>query len=343
MKKTFVLLVCLLSLVILLGSSRPARTAPANVIELKLASLVPPVHTMNRSIITPWIKEVEQRTQGRVKVSIFPAETLGKARDDYDLAARGVAEVAEFVHAYTPGRFPLSSVMDLPLGVPSSKIGCRIFWELYEKYMKQEYSDVKLLCLFTTEPGQIAMTKKLVKTMSDLKGMRLRSPGPRQTALLRAFGASPLTIPGPDMYDALQKGMADGALLPISGVRDFKVEELIKYTTIGNFYALPNGIVMNLNTWKSLPPDIQKIIDETTGLRLAEKGGEAFDRTGAQVQEEQRKRGAEYYQLPPAEMKIFREKFKVVTDAWVAEMESKGLPGKKVFEEATSLVQKYSK
>jgi len=197
--------------------------------------------------------------------------------------------------------------------------------------------------LQTSEPGQVHGTKKTVKVLSDFKGMRLRSPGPVQTSVLRALGGSPLTIPIPELYDSLQKGMADGALLPFSAIKDFKLGEVIKHHTIANLYVMTSGLVMNPNAWNSLSPGDQKIVDELTGIRMAEKSGEAFDRSADAAQEEAKKAGAEIYQLPLAERKAWMERAKPVIDTWIADMEKKGLPGRKVFQEAMSLVEKYSK
>jgi TRAP-type C4-dicarboxylate transport system substrate-binding protein len=209
--------------------------------------------------------------------------------------------------------------------------------------MKQEYTGVKILMVSASEPGQVHATKKTVKALGDMKGLRLRSSGPQQMALVRALGASPLTIPIPELYDALQKGMADGALLPFSAIKDFKLGEVIKHHTVANIFVMTSGLVMNLNTWNSLSPGDQKIMDELTGLRMAEQSGEAFDRYAAIAQEEAKKAGAEIYQLPPAEKKVWMEKAQPVNEAWIADMEKKGLPGKKVFQEAVSLLEKYSK
>ncbi len=343
MKKGLYAVPALVFLLLFLASPMFSSAAEQKPIELKFAMWNSMQHTMVVEIFMPFAKELERRTQGRVKITFYPNEALGKAKDQYDMAVRGISDISVFIHGYTPGRFPLAQVMELPIGVPSGKIGSRILWELYEKYMKQEYPGVKVLQLQTSEPGQVHATKKTVKTLADLKGMRLRSPGPVQTSVLRALGGSPLTIPIPELYDALQKGMADGALLPFSAIKDFKLGEVIKHHTIANLYVMTSGLVMNLNTWNSLSPGDQKIMDDLTGLRMAENSGDAFDRYAQVAREEAVKAGSEIYQLPSAERKIWMEKARPVSETWVADMEKKGLPGKQVFQEAVSLVEKYSK
>src|SRR5208337_3769644 len=140
-----------------------------------------------------------------------------------DCALQGVSETAYFIPSYTAGRFPLTTVMELPIGVPSAKVGTQVIWELYEKYLKSEYAGVKLLSLWTIQPAHIFTTKKPIRTLGDLKGLRIRSPGPLQTITLREFGASPISMPASDLYDALQRGMVDGMLTDFAALKGFKI------------------------------------------------------------------------------------------------------------------------
>jgi TRAP-type C4-dicarboxylate transport system substrate-binding protein len=132
-------------------------------------------------------------------------------------------------------------------------------------------------------------------------------------------------------------------LIPDSGIIDFKLEDLVKYQTNEDLYVVPTVCVMNLKTYESLPPDLKKIFDETTGPSLRERIGTAFDKHGEEARAVMKKKGVEVVNLSPAEKKAWGEKFQIVRDAWVAEMNAKGLPGKKVYEEAVALVSKYSK
>ena len=185
--------------------------------------------------------------------------------------------------------------------------------------------------------------KKLVKSLADMKGLRLRSPGPQQTSLLRSWGVSPLQIQVTDLYDALQKGMADGALLPFSAIQDFKLFDVLKCHTVSNSYVMTAGLAMNLKTWNKLPPDVQKIFDELTGLKISEYGGAQNDRHSQLALEEIKRAGDQVYELPAAERKMWMDKAQPICGAWIADMEKKGLPGKKVYQEAVLLIEKYSK
>jgi len=341
MKKTFIVIVVLflMSLVVLEKDSY-AQTKP---IELKLSHWMSPMHNLHVAVFTPFAKEVEERTKGRVKITIYPGEALGKAKDHYDNAMSGITDIALFIQGYTPGRFPLTQVIELPIDVPSAKVGSRVIWELYGKYLKQEYPGVKLLTLWTHDPGHVHMTKKSVKRLEDINGLRLRSPGPVQTTLLRTLGASPLTMPIPELYDALNRGMADGTVIPFSAVKDFKLYEVLKHHTISNLYVMTMGLAMNLKAWNSLSPDLQMIMEDLTGVRLSEMAGNSFDQYDAIGKEEAKRVGAEIYTLPPEEKRRWEDRVRSLNEKWVADMEAKGLPGKKIFEETRQLLKKYSK
>jgi len=331
-------------LIVLLATGKPSYSQSPKPIELKLSHFMSPMHNLHVDVFVPFAKEVEERTKGRLKVTVYPGEALGKSKDHYDMAMHGITDIAFAIHGYTPGRFPLSSVMELPFQVPSAKVGSRVVWELYEKkYFAKEYPGVKVLSLWVHSPGHVHMTKKLAKTLEDVKGLRLRSPGPLQTTLLRELGISPLTIPIPELYDALQRGMADGAVVPFSAVKDFKLHEVVKYHTVADMYVMTMTLVMNPKTWDSLPPDAQKIIEETSGGRMSEMAGSSYDAYDQLGIEAAKKVKAEIYTLPPDEKKKWAERAKPVVDKWIADMEAKGLPGKKIYEETRQLLAKYSK
>ena len=333
-----------LFLIILLATGKLSYGQSPQPIDLKLSHFMSPMHNLHVDVFVPFAKEVEERTKGRVKVTIYPGEALGKSKDHYDMAMHGITDLAFAIHGYTPGRFPLSSVMELPFQVPSAKMGSRVVWELYEKkYFAKEYPGVKVLSLWVHSPGHVHMTKKLVKTLEDVQGLRLRSPGPLQTTLLRELGISPLTIPIPELYDALQRGMADGAVVPFSAVKDFKLHEVVRYHTVADMYVMTMTLLMNPKAWDGLPPDIQKIIEETSGRRMSEMAGSSYDAYDQLGVEAAKKVKAEIYTLPPDEKKRWAERAKPVVDKWIVDIEAKGLPGKKIYEETRQLLATYSK
>ncbi len=343
MSKRYVPLLVAVTLILLVAAGKIAY-AQTKPIELKLSHFMSPMHNLHVDVFAPFAKEVEERSKGRIKITIFPGEALGKARDHWDMVTTGVTDIAFVIPSYTAGRFPLSAVMEVPFLVPSAKIGSRVVWELSTKgYFNQEFSGGRMLSYWTTGPGQIFMTKKLAKTLDDIKGVRLRSPGPQQTALLRDLGISPLTIPIPELYDALQRGMADGAVAPLSTIVDFKLYEVVKNYTIANLYVTTMCLAMNQKAWNSLSPDLQKIVEEAAGSRTSAAAGISYDNYDARGLEAGKKAQGQIYNLPADERGRWMEKAKGQADKWIADGEAKNLPARKVYQEARTLVQEYSK
>jgi TRAP-type C4-dicarboxylate transport system substrate-binding protein len=343
MKKQFALLAIIFFGVVLFDMGNSLHAQAVKPIELRLSHMVSTMHESHAEILVPFAKQVEERTKGRLKITIYPGEALGKARDHYDMAARGIADICLAVPSYTPGRFPLTGVMDLPMQIPSARVGSLVISELAEKYLKQEYSGVKLLSIFALDPYHINMRKKSVKALEDLKGLRLRSPGPQQTALLRELGASPITIPMVEVYDSLQRGLLDGFLGPFSVLRGYKLVEVITNLTVADVFVATSVLVMNQRAWDSLPNDLQKTLEELTGSRMAEENGKVYDKHAMLGVEDAKKAGTEIYRFPPEQMEILKQRFKPFNEKWVAEMEGKGLAGKRIYEDACLLVEKYSK
>ena len=319
----------------------PFVEAYAKPVELKISFFMSPKHMMN-DVFQFWAKKVEERTEGRVKMTIYPGGALGKAPDHYDMAASGIADICHAIHGYTTGRFPLTSVMDLPFLAPSARVGSRVLTELYQKFpeFKQEYRDVKVLWLWVHEPGQILTTKKPIHTLEDLKGLKIRSPGAIQAGIIKKLGAAPVAMPVPKLYMNLEKGVVDGAMIPQSAFANFRLYEVVKYCAFPNIYVMPFMVVMNSKAYNSLEPRDQRAIDDLSSVgrdKTLSKIRELHEK-GLKVAKEA---GVQMHTLPPDELSRWKEVLRPMHDKWVADMEAKGLPGKKVYDEAVRLIALY--
>ena len=175
-----------------------------------------------------------------------------------------------------------------------------------------------------------------------MSGLRLRTGNPRQVEMIRAWGASPINITIFDTYDSLRKGMIDGVFTNYSALRDFKLDEQLNHYTTINMGTAVGGGAMSLKAWNSLPPDIQKIIDELSGPKISTTLGEVFDLTAKEGIERGLKRGGKAYDLSESERAAFLAKTEPITVKWIENAEKKGLPGNQIYQEVLSLVEKYS-
>jgi TRAP-type transport system periplasmic protein len=213
---------------------------------------------------TQWAEEIEKRSNGTVKINVFPGGTLTSANDCYDGVVQGISDIGMSCFAYTRGRFPVMEALDLPLGYPSGMVATRVANDFYAETKPSELDNVQLLYIHAHGPG-LLHTKKPVQTLEDLKGMKIRSTG-LSAKVVEALGGVAVAMPQPGTYEALQKGVVDGTFAPIETLKGWKQGEVIKSTTectsIG--YTTAMFVVMNKDKWNQLPEDVQKIFTDVS-------------------------------------------------------------------------------
>ncbi len=341
-----VCLILVLAALPFMAACAPEEEAPApppEVIELSWTIPWPSVHFVNAIQIPAWIADIEERTEGRVKITIYHGGTLVGATETYDGVVDGIADIGLSSLAYTPGRFPLMMLAEAPgIGYNNAVVNSLVATEIYMKFKPAEFDEVKVLNIHSLSPG-VLITKSPVRTLEDLKGMEIRSPGAITTTLLEQLGATPVGMPMPESYLALQKGIVEGIINPFSTLVDWKIAEVTEYVTAIHLYNMLFFVVMNLDTWNALPPDIQKIFDEVSEEQV-KKAGEIWDKNEVEdAASAVKDYGMEIIQLSPEEKAIW-EAIKIrVRDEAVAEVEAKGLPAREVFDEILRLVEKYNK
>ena len=337
--KTKMILVTAAFCTILALSVIPATPAEKPV-ELTFAYQLPPVHFMHRRVIEPWAKEVEAKCGGKIKINLYPAESLVKAKDTYEAVVKGVADIGWGLHQLTPGRFPMTEVMHLPFMATSMDSFGAALKQLYSKqYFKNEYKGVKVLWLSGAPPSQLLTSKKPVRTLEDMKGMIINTDA-AIVPTVKAFGASPTQVPPPEHYTSLQLGVIEGTISPTAGILMYRLHEVAKYLTIANVSSITTFAVMNINTWNSLSPDVQKTIDNLSGIDVYNrKWMKIHYEEEESAQKTLQQKGVEFIQLQPAEGERWRKLAGPSYDKWTETVESKGLPGKEVLAEVRKVLE----
>ncbi|MFC1980407.1 TRAP transporter substrate-binding protein [Chloroflexota bacterium] len=323
-----------------------AKPAPTEVIELTFSHFTSAKSNTQVQIFEPWVKEIEERTNGGVKITIFAGQALSKAKDQFDHTMMGMSDIGFSCPQYTPGRFPLSCVSSMPApGVINGYATARAISDIVYGFpeVMAEYEGVHFIGIFCTGPN-LFHTKEAVRTMEDLKGMKIRSPGGPANRTLELLGAIPTAMPFPEIYNALERGVLDGCLLPSETVQPIALMEVTNYHTLGfspsqtAFY-----VVMNQNTYNSLPRNIQKVFDDLSGDNFADFAGRAWTKFDGEGLDMIKAAGREVIILSPEEVARMREITKPSIAEWAASMNAKGLPGTKLADEFLRLVEKYSK
>ena len=311
----------------------------AKTIKLKYASFLPASHFWFKDICKPWAEEIEKRSNGRVQINMYPGGSLVGAKETYSGVVDGITDMATGVFDYTPGRFPLMEVFDLPIGFDSSKVATRVLNEVYQKFKPKELSDTKVLYLHTCAPKNLWSTVP-IKKLEDLQGLEVRTSVP---AIWKALGAVPVAAPQGQVYEMLAKGIVKANSVSFDCLRGFRQAEVVDYITITNLYLTPFFVVMNKSKWESLPGDIQKIFDETSKkwIEVASHqwDSNSYSALGWAIMTE----NLEVYHLPPKELARWHKRVDPLVNQWIKNKEAEGLPAKKWVAEILRLKEKYSK
>jgi TRAP-type C4-dicarboxylate transport system substrate-binding protein len=317
--------VFLLIAVFVWGSSIPGAFGQAKPAEFSYSIFFPATHK-HTVLAGEWAKEIEKRTSGRVKITLFPGGTLTPAPTCYDGVVKGISDIGMSVLAYTKGKFPLTEVIDLPLGYTNGIAATSLTNQFYAKFKPKEFEEVKILYLHAHGPG-ILHTKKAVSTLEELKGLRLRCTG-TVTEIVKALGGVPMSMPMGETYDALNRGMVEGSMAPMESLEGWKWGEVVKSTTesFGSAYSTAFFVAMNKEKWNALPADIQKTI-ETINVEWVEKTGKLWDGVDKSGKEFSLKLGNKIMPLSKEENQRWATAAKPVLEEYVKRMKEKGLPG----------------
>jgi len=303
----------------------PSSWAQTKPIELTYSIFFPAPHK-NTVLAGEWAKEIEKRTNGRVKITIFPGGTLTPADKCYDGVVKGISDIGMSVMGYTRGKFPLTEVIDLPLGYKSGISATRLINQYFLRFKPKEFDEVQVLYLHAHGPG-ILHTKKAVHKLEDLKGTRIRSTG-LSAKVVSALGGVPVAMPMGETYDALKRGMVEGSMAPIESLEGWKWGEVVKFTTesFGASYSTGFFVVINKEKWNGLPAEIQRII-EGVNQEWIEKTGTLWDEIDKSGKAFTLKLGNQIISLSGEENERWSRAARPILDDYVNSMKAKNLPG----------------
>lgn len=309
--------------------------------ELIASHFLPDKHPIQANILDVFLEELEEKSNGRITHDMYSAGALGEPSAQYDMAVTGTADIALSVHGFTPGRFPLVSIVELPFIVESAGESTELLWTLYEEFdeFQAEHEDTTPLWLFTVDPAQLLSANVKIEKPEDLEGLRVRSPSPLANEIIETLGATPVSMPMGEVYDSLQKGVVDVALAPISEAKDYNLHEVIDYVTFGNFSVTPFFTVMNTDTFASFSEEDQQLIKDISGSQMVDIAAESAVEASTKGRELAEENGVEIIDLSDDMLKEWEAALQPVYDNWVEEMESQGYPGKEIFERMEELTK----
>ena len=326
------------------AASSPSGTESDKQIELKLAHFWPATHPAETDLVKPWAAEIAAATDGQVKITSYPGETLLKAADIYGGVRDGIADIGISCFSYTRGNFPVSEVFELPgITYNNSRVASIVAWEGIKALNPAEVQDTHLLMVITTGPGDL-FTKAPVRSLQDLQGMEIRATG-LSAATLQSLGATPVAMPQSDAYEALSKGVVKGNLGPLEVLQGWKQAEVTDYITRTPFlYNTLFFVTMNEDKWNSLAPETQETITEITQKYFEEVGIGLWDQQNeAALNGAVQENNMEIITLSPAETEKWIELVEPVQQDFVQRMDKQGLNGQEILDKIEALADQYNK
>ena len=320
-------------------------TLSAQEVTLRLHQFLPPPAPVPAHILKPWAAKVEERAGGALKIEHYDAMSLGgRPNDLIDQAIDGTADIIMTVVGYTPGRFPKTEVFELPFMMTNPVATAKAFWQLTEAELQnEEYKDVKILGAWVHGPGMIH-SKEPIASLEDMAGKKLRGPTRVITDMLNELGATPVGMPLHAIPESLSKGVIDATVIPWEVTTAVRVSELVgNHTEFGgpeSLYTATIILAMNKERYESLPENIRAAIDAESGEVLSAFAAQVMWDYDAPARQIAVDRGNNIITLDEAEVARWKEKAQPVIDRWVADMETKGIDGRALIQQAKDLIVK---
>ncbi len=305
----------------------------ASAVELKLASFTGPGHAMNRAFFTPWTKEVAKMSGGSLTVKMFVGGKLGKGGSkQFKRALDGVADISFGLQGYTSSQFRATTLVELPNVAKDAVEATRAMWAAYDGLLDKEYKDVKLLFMWSVDRPVIMTLKKPVKSLADLKGMKIRTPSQMQSKTIAALGAVPIPMSITKVYNGMARGLIDGVLTSTTTLRGFKLAEVTKYFTAGLPWGTsPMFLVMNKKAYEGLSSAHKAVIDKTTGAKPSERGARIYEKENAEGWAFIKKsKKHEFVEMDKGDMKKALNIWKTTSKEIIAETAARGIPAQKI-------------
>lgn len=323
-----------------------AAAAP-EVVTLKVAHFLPSTSTFHLKNAVPWCDKINKESGGRLKCQIYPSMQLGGTPAQlFDQARDGVADIVWTIPTYQAGRFTKTEVFELPFMVRSAETGSQAMWDYVQKNSLDEFKGTKLIFTHMHDGSQMHFGSKSVKTLEDIKGLKLRAPTRIGSKTLAALGAVPVQMPAPAIPESIAKSVVDGASLPWEVTTSLKLQEISKSSS-----EVPHDkpkhsnaifvFAMNQAKYNSLPPDLKKVIDKNSGIEMAKWVGKIWDDGALVSRKIAVDRRNTINVLTESEYKRWVKATESVDDDWIKEVGTKGANGKALLQDARALLKKY--
>jgi TRAP-type C4-dicarboxylate transport system substrate-binding protein len=314
-----------------LAAAPPARAQTT----LTMSSWVSPQHHITAVVLQGWANEAEKVTNGRVKFTMLPKHPSAPP-GTFDAVRDGLVDLSYVTASYTPARHILPMLAELPgageTALANSVAYSRIYWKHFHKV--GEYQGVKLLGVFTHGPGQM-FTKKPVRSIADVQGLKIRTGGGVAEAVAKALGASAFVKPAPESFELLKSGVADGVFFPMESIISFKLDTVLEQATLfpGGMYSSSFGLFMNEDKWNKLSKQDQEALEKISGEWIARHAGRSWDTADDKGLDALKKSGVKIVDANAEMVAEVRRRSAPIIDDWIQKASAKGVDAAKILAE----------
>lgn len=322
----------LLTLALAAGLAAGAASAEET-IELKFAHWLPPQHPLQPTGIEPWATSVEEASGGTLKVTTFPAQQLGKAKDHYDMARDGIADIAWINPGYQPGRFPVIGAGELPFLVSNAKAGSAALDAWYRDYAEREMADVKVCLVHLHDPGTFH-SKQPIAHPDNVQGLKVRPAHATMARFVSLLGGSSVQVPAPEAREALERGVAEAITFPWNSILIFGIDKAVSYHTDVKLYATTFAWVMNKGVYERMSAAQKQVIDQHCTTEWAEKVSSGWaDNEAAGRDKLAGMSGHTLVKLSDAQLQAWRDAAQPLRQQWKEQVGKAGVDADKALQD----------
>lgn len=315
---------------------------------LKLTSFAMSTHPVWVGGFEPWAKEVKDASGGRIIIEPYNANTICPDADVHDCVRNGVIDISGQISQRVKGTYPLSNIIDLPFLYPTALVSAYVYKDLLDEFpaFKDEFRDVRILGAWSGAQYQIHTRNTEIKSITDIKGLKIGCVSASLVPVLQALGASVVVVPTTDAYVTLQRGQVDGFAAPYAFMVSTKIYEATKYSYTLNLAGNGMPLTMNTQVYESMPDDLRKIMDESVaGYKISQLFASVTDAGADHDKAFIEGKGQKITEASEADIAKGRQLCATVVEDWYRDCEKrgKGDVARAMYKRAQELADKYTK
>jgi TRAP-type C4-dicarboxylate transport system substrate-binding protein len=309
--------------------------------EWKYSHWVPATHPLH-GILQGWAKSIDEASKGTIKISIFPAQQLGKAPDHYDMVEKAIADVAYISTGYQAGRMLVTAVAQMPFMMSNAEGGSKAFDEWYRPYAAKDMPNVKVCYMYTHDVASLH-SKKEIRSPDQIKGMKIRPAHATMANWMTSLGATTVQVSAPEAREALERGVADAITFPWGSLFGFKIDGITKFHIDEPMYVATFATIINQGKYDALSADQKKVIDAHCTNEWAGKTARDWAKWEDEGRQKIRAPGSGHtvVKLTDAERAAWRKSAEPVLGKWLADMKAAGLDGDKALADFRATLKKH--